>query len=300
MDNTGKTRVVFKHFLQILSLAMLVVFQCNAAADVPIKSGNFGTILTNKSGELTIWQYAWNPDIYIFDFPNLTQQGKTFNRITQLTEQFNEPYKRVLTNQEMESYLTAIRRSQANMAFGNDILISELVLFLNLADNDKVELNPEEVELREFALAQGLIKVWRKFYQAVRPNVVLLSIPQTQERRVGEPKVTELARRTVFTHEISHAEYYVDPYYAKHCRNFWYNVLTDEQRELFKNFLSNYNYSINGEELLINETQAYLMFTPDTSSFSAKKLGTTDEELDGMRKAFIKGLPNTSLPLPIN
>ena len=291
---------IFKHFSQFLLLAMLALAQWNAWADVAVKSGNFGTILSSKSDELTIWQYSWNPDVYIFDFPNLTQQGKTFNRVTQLTEQFNEPYKRVLTNQEMEGYLTAIRRNQANMAFGNDILISELVLFFNLADNDKVELNPEELALRDFAIAQGLIKVWRGFYQAMRPNVVLLSIPQTQERRVGEPKITELARRTVFTHEMSHAEYYVDPYYAKHCRNFWNNVLTDEQRNVFKKFMSKYNYSLNEEELMINETQAYLMFTPDTSSFSAQKLGITDEELDGMRKAFLKGLPNTNMPLPIN
>lgn len=260
------------------------------------KVADFNTILVSKSEHLAIWQYAGNSDIYIFDFPNLTQQGKTFNRITQLTEQYNEPYKRVLTNHEIERYLASIRRTQANMAFGNDVLVSELVLFFNLAENDKVVLNPEELMLLDFAVSQGLIRVWRKFYQAVRPNAVILSIPQTQEKRTNEPRITELARRTVFSHEISHGEFYSNPYYARYCAHFWNNVLTEAQRNVFKKFLSKYNYSVNGDELLINETQAYLLFTPDPSSFSAEKLGITDEELEGMRKAFRKGMPATGLP----
>jgi len=38
------------------------------------------------------------------------------------------------------------------------VLVSELVLFLILADNDKVELLPEELALRDFAITQWLIK----------------------------------------------------------------------------------------------------------------------------------------------
>lgn len=287
--------IIIKHFARGLLLGLLVVSSC-AWAEVPVKSGDYNTILDAKSDELNIWQYAGNPDIYIFDFPNLTQQGKTFNRITQLTEQYNEPYKRVLTLQEIESYLASIRRTQANMAFGNDVLVSELVLFFNLADNGKIELLPEELALRDFAISHGLIKVWRKFYQAVQPNVVILSIPQTQERRDNEPKISELARRAIFTHEIAHGEYYTNPHYAKYCYRFWSSVLNDEQRNVFKKFLSKYNYSLNEEELLVNETQAYLMFTPDPLSFSAKKLGITDEELEWMRMVFRKGMPATSLP----
>lgn len=268
--------------------------------EVLVRTADFNTILASKSEVLKVWQYSGNANIYIFDFPNLTQQGGAFNRVTQLTEQFNEPYKRVLTSQEMEAYLNSIRRTQANMAFGNDVLVSELALFFNLAENDKIELTAGELVLRDFAISQGLIKVWRKFYQAVQPNVVILSIPQTQEKSANEPRITELARRTVFTHEISHGEYYTNLYYAKYCHHFWNNVLTDAQKGAFKKFLSKYSYSLNEEELLVNEMQAYLMFTPDASSFSAQKLGVTDEELEGMRKSFLKGLPNTSLPLPVN
>jgi hypothetical protein len=269
----------------------------NKSLEPSVRTADFNTILAAKSEQLAIWQYSGNPDIYIFDFPNLTQQGKTFNRITQLTEQFNEPYRRVLTNQEIEKYLASIRRTQANMAFGNDVIVSDLVLFFNLAENDKVELNPEELMLRDFAISQGLIKVWRKFYQAVQPNIVILSIPQTQEKRANEPRISELARRTVLTHELAHGEYFSNSYYAKYCAHFWYNVLTDAQRDVFKVFLSKYNYGLNREELLVNEMQAYLLFTPDPSSFSAEKLGITEEELESMRKTFRKGMPATGLPI---
>lgn len=294
--------IALNRFIQIMLMGLLAVFGQCAGADAPagkisVKAGDFSTILAAKSKELTVWQYSVNPDIYIFDFPNLTQQGMTFNRITQLSEQFTEPYKRVLNNKEIDEYLVSIRRTRANMAFGHDVLVSNLVLFLNLAENDKVELNPEEKVLRDFAMSQGLIKVWRKFYQSVQPNVVILSIPQTQEKRANEPSVSELARRTVFMHEISHGEFFTNSYYSKYCAHFWYDVLSEAQRNTFKIFLSKYNYSLSAEELLINETQAYLLFTPDTSSFSAEKLGITDEELEGMRKDFRKGMPATGLPV---
>jgi hypothetical protein len=74
-------------------------------------------------------------------------------------------------------------------------------------------------------------------------------------------------------------------------------MLNDAQREVFKRFLSKYNYAVNQEELLVNEMQAYLMFTPDPQSFSAKKLGIKDEELEAMRDLFRKGKPPTRLPL---
>ncbi len=264
---------------------------------VDIVSADFDTILNSRSGEFGIWNYADNPNIYVFDFPTLTQQGRTFNRAMQLTEQFNEPYKRVFRLDELNKYLDAIRRNQANFAFGHDLLVNELVLFFNLASRDKIELLPEEMALRDFLTNQGLIGIWRGFYRALKPEVVILSIPQVQERHDGEPRINELARRAILTHEMSHAEFYTNPYYADYCRKFWHEKLTDAQRATFQNFLANYNYSVNQQELFINEMQAYLMFTPDPSSVSATKLGVTDEEWEAMRTLFRQGRPPIKLPM---
>lgn len=260
-------------------------------------SGDYQTVLNFKTTNLTIWNYEAKSKVFIFDFSGLTTQGKTFNRITQLNEQvqLNSGYPRVMNNEEFVQYMESIRRTQANFAFGHDVLVTELVRFFNLADQHKIDLFPEEIALREFVIKQGLIKIWRGFYQAVQPNIVILSIPQQQAKTENEPKVSSLAREAIFSHEISHAEYYTNKYYTDYCRKFWTGSLNDTQRESFLNFFKRYNYSIDNGELVVNEMQAYLMFTPDPLSFNAQKLGVTDEELDTMRSMFKEGRPPTTL-----
>lgn len=278
--------------------AVVVLFPC-LAWGMEVSSGNFTTILNSQSDALTVWNYADNTNIYIFDFPGLTMQGRTFNRFTQFTEQTQngEGYPKVLNNDEFNSYMTSLRRTQANFAFGHDALVSEMVQFYNVADRNKIDFFPEELALRDFLIEQGHIKVWRGFYQAIHPDVVILSIPQMQAKKETEPQVSELARRTIFMHELSHGEYYTNAHYANYCRLFWNQTLSDAQREIFINFFKKYNYSVTFPELLVNEMQAYLMFTPDPLSFSAKKLGVKDEELESLREAFRKGKPPTKLPL---
>lgn len=275
----------------LLGVGLLAaVLQSAWALDVI--QGDFRGIVGTQSGALAVWQISDNQNIYIFDFSGLESQGRSFNRITQFTEQqTSEPYPKVLGNQELASYIAAARRTTADFAFGHDVLVSELVQFFNYALRDKIELNPEEITLRDFLVEQGLVRLWRGFYQAMKPDVVLLAVPQTQARKTNEPMVSDGARYAILLHELAHAEYYTNPHYAKFCQRYWYETLTEDQRELFKRFLANFNYSVNNEELLINEMQAYLMFTPDSKSFSARKLGVSDEMLQSMRDAFRRGSP---------
>lgn len=281
-----------------LCVAALVLLP-SLAWGVEVSSGDFQTILNSQSDTLKVWNLADSPQIYIFDFPGLALQGRTFNRVTQFTEQVqaNTGYPKVLDNDETTKHLESIRRTQANFAFGHDLLVSELVQFYNLVDRDKIDLFPEELALRDFLVEQGLIKVWRGFYQAIQPGVVILSVPQMQPKKVDEPQVSELARRAIFTHEIAHGEYYTNQYYATYCRKFWTETLNDAQREAFINLFKKYNYAVTLDELVVNEMQAYLMFTPDPNSFSAKKLGIADGELESMREMFRHGKPPTKLPL---
>jgi hypothetical protein len=193
--------------------------------------------------------------------------------------------------------MESLRRTQANFAFGHDLLVSELVQFFNLIDRDKIDIFPEEIALRDFLLQQGLIKSWRGFYQAIQPGVVILSIPQRQSKKVDEPPVSELARLAIFTHEIAHGEYYTNPYYAVYCRRFWNESLKDSERDAFINLFKKYNYDVSYGDLVINEMQAYLMFTPDPNSFNASKLGVSDQALESMRAMFRQGNPPTKLTL---
>ena len=278
--------------------ASALVFALSSAWAIDVSSGDFQTVLNARNENVVIWQMAENPNIYVFDFKGLNNQGRSFNRITQFTEQqTTEPYPKVLNNLELSRYIEAARRTQADFAFGHDVLVGELVQFFNYALRDKVELNPEEILVRDFLTDQGLIRFWRGFYQAMRPDVVILAVPQTQDRKANEPMVSTGARYAILLHELAHGEYYTNTHYQKFCQRFWYETLTENQREAFKKFLGNFNYAVNNEELLINEMQAYLMFTPDPKSFSARKLGVSDAELDQMRSAFRRASPPIRLPM---
>ncbi len=278
--------------------ASALVLALSSAWAIDVSSGDFQTVLNARNENVVIWQMAENPNIYVFDFKGLNNQGRSFNRITQFTEQqTTEPYPKVLNNLELSRYIEAARRTQADFAFGHDVLVGELVQFFNYALRDKVELNPEEILVRDFLTEQGLIRFWRGFYQAMRPDVVILAVPQTQDRKANEPMVSAGARYAILLHELAHGEYYTNTHYQKFCQRFWYETLTENQREAFKKFLGNFNYAVNNEELLINEMQAYLMFTPDPKSFSARKLGVSDAELDQMRSAFRRASPPIRLPM---
>ena len=107
-------------------------------------------------------------------------------------------------------------------------------------------------------------------------------------------------RYVTLLQKSAHGEYCTNPYFTAYCRRYWQESLSEPQREAFKAFLGKYNYAVGSDALVINESQAYLMFTPDPSSFSARKLGVANEELEAMRDAFRKGKPPTTLPLRWN
>src|SRR5574343_2104111 len=178
---------VFRHGWLLACLLAL----SNLAWSLDFYSGDFQQILRSRSDSLTVWQYADNPNIYVFDFPGLSHQGRSFNRVTQFTEQqTTEPYPKVLSNAELSRYIEAARRTQADFAFGHDVLVSELVQFYNYATRDKVELNADEMVLRDFLVERGLMRFWRGFYQPLQPDTVILSVPQVQERKANEPMIT--------------------------------------------------------------------------------------------------------------
>lgn len=281
--------------------AGVLALACTGVFAAELFAGNFQQIFQAKSHELVIWQYADNQNIYVFDFPGLTLQGNAFNRATQFTEQrfAGAPYPKVLNDAELAAHIAAARRNQANFAFGHDFLVAELVQFYNYALRDKIALNLDELAVRDFLINQALIREFRGFYQAIRPEVVIISVPQTQAKKPDEPTISAGARYAILLHEMSHAEFYSNPHYAKFCERFWHETLTEQQRDLFRKFLHAYNYYIEDQMLVVNEMQAYLMFTPDPKSFNHRRLGVSESELEAMRAAFRRSSPPTRLPLTL-
>lgn len=285
--------------LKKVAMALLLCLPAFVLAQIPDPvDGDIPQILASKSTDLLTWRPRGGNNIILLDFPDLLSQGRTFNRITQMKEQSNEPYKKVLTFEEMDSYLSSVRRTNSDLAVGNDALVSDMALFFNLARRDKIELTPEEQHLLEFILRLGLIRDWRGIYQPIQAGTVLISIPQVTEKTKDAAGISKQERTSIFFHEIAHAEYFTNPYYSKYCRQFWEDSLSDAHKQAFHKFLANRNYVTTDYELVVNEMQAYLMFTPSPSAFSARLLGVTEDELGALREKFRKGKPPLRFAFP--
>lgn len=294
MEETVRKDKLIQSCLVLFGAALLLIWS-RAALAFEVREGDLKTIFHSRATAPIAWRYSPNPEIWVLDLPGLETLGRTFNRVTQLKEhQYSEPYPRVLTTEELGKYIAAANRTNASFAAGHDMRVSDMVQFFNLAERDKVELFAEEYALRDFLMAQELIKEWRGFYQAQKPNVVVLSIPQAQDGGMNAN-----SRYAILLHEMAHGEFHTNSFYNKYCRSFWDSALSDAQRDAFRKFLASMRYAIDNEELVINEMQAYLMFTPDARSFSAARLGVTEASLAAMRDAFIRGRPPTSLPLRV-
>lgn len=265
-------------------------YQLPAALDA-----DYSTVLNNKNDKVAVFNYGGRSLILVVDFPTLAEQGKMFNRVVALIERIGAPRERVLDNAELAQFIRSVGKTDATLAYGNDFFVAELVVFFNLADMAGIQLTAQEVALRQLLLERRLMVLRNSFFQAVVPHAVILSLPQESAGGAGSPPVTALARRTILMHEISHGEFYTNPLYANYCRRFWHETMTKEQRAAFRKFLSGSSYNPDNEEMMINETQAYLLYTPDPRAFNAKLVGLRDREIDELRAKFIVGFPDAPL-----
>jgi len=278
-----------------LAVAPLALAQSDGYALPPAQVADYSTILNSKSDSVVVFDYGGRSAILIIDFPSLAEQGKMFNRVVALIERIGAPRQRVLDNTELAQFIRSIGKTDATLAYGNDFLIAELVVFFNLADMAGIQLTAQEVALRQLLLDRRFMAVRNGFFQTTVPHAVILSIPQESAGSPGSPPVSALARRTILMHEISHGEYYSNSLYANHCRRFWREAMTEEQRTAFRKFLSGSSYNPESQEMMVNETQAYLLYTPDTRAFNAKLVGLKEQEIEALRARFLAGFPDAPL-----
>lgn len=288
-----------RHIARLIAALFLCLLLQQAAAEPPEhlpapQAARYEQILSAKNDVIEVFAYPGRQPIFIIDFPTLAAQGRMFNRVVALVERMGVGRARVLDDQELAQFIRSVGKTELTFAYGNDFLVSELVVFFNLAEYGNIALTAEERALRTFLVEHGLIRERFGFLQAVRPNAVILSIPK-EKPRGDEPAVSALARQTILMHELSHAEYYTNPLYRAWCRTFWREVLTDRQRNALQTFLAKSGYDPDNEELLINEAQAYLLYTPDPRAFNAQMVGLAEREIEQMRAAFLKGFPDAPL-----
>ncbi len=228
---------------------------------------------------LTIFRFAPDPRILVLDFASLYQQGRMLDRIAAMMEKEDVSHDRVLTDAELDKVIRRGGDTVATYYYGHDYSAAELVRFFTLADQEHIRLYPEEETLRRLLHQLG----W------FRPGAqgALISIPQPGANK----QVTLAARSAILRHELSHGQFFSDPAYASFVQHFWQTALTPQERHRFIAFLASEEYDTSLHELVINEMQAYLMFTRNPAFFTPAMIDMTPGRLNELQAAFAHEMP---------
>ncbi len=233
-------------------------------------------ILTDAPETLAVYRFMLQPSVVVLQFPDLVQQGRMLNRVAALVEKAGFPHDRVTPESELNERIRAAGMTPDTFYYGHDYDARSVLRFLALAGD---ELNDDEKRLQLLVDKLG----WREGNDAS----ALISLV----RESPDANLDELARATVLRHELSHGFYFTDAAYAEFVHRFWTDIMTAHDRERFTEFLSRDGYDPALSDLIINETQAYLMFTPDRRFFSPSAVGLPETRLAELRRQFLAGMP---------
>lgn len=252
-----------------------------APAEIPTTLADEATIRDHVARNLTVFRFAPAPAIVVLDFPTLALQGATLNRVAALVEKAGLPRDRVLDDAALAAAIRAGGDTPETYYFGHDYAAGSLARFFALADADRVALNAAEEWLRTLLRQLG----W------FAPGAVgaLITLP-----RVPQPAVAALdtaARATILRHELSHGLFFTAPAYAAYVQRFWDTALSDDERAAVRRFLGTQGYDVANPELIRNEMQAYLLFTPDPRFCRAADLGMTPARRTALAAAFLRDMP---------
>jgi hypothetical protein len=254
-----------------VSAASAPAFQIQVATEAEIGQ--------HVATSLTVFRLTDNPRILVLDFASLREQGRMLNRVAAFVEKAGLPHDRVLTDSELDAAIRARGDTVETFYFGHDYAASALARFFERADSQRIELDPQEEKLRRLLREEG----W------FAPDVAagLISLPTVG----SDPRVTASARAAILRHELSHGEFFSNPAYAEYVLDFWTQQLTDDERAGVRAFLGREEYNVRDEELMLNEMQAYLMFTRDPAFFTPERAELTQVRLSELQTRFLAGMP---------
>jgi len=226
-----------------------------------------------------VFRFADNPRILVLDFASLHEQGRMLNRVAAFVEKAGLPHDRVLTDDELDAAIRAQGDTMETFYLGHDYAVASLRDFFATADSQRLELDPQEEQLRALLRQEG----W------LTSDIMagLISLPAVG----SDPRITAATRAAILRHELSHGEFFSNPTYAAYVHGFWLTQLTADERAGIRAFLAKEDYDVGVEELMYNEMQAYLMFTRDPAFFTPELAGLTRERLTELQARFLAGMP---------
>ncbi len=237
-----------------------------------------------------------NPAVMVIEFPGLLAQGQAMNRIAALLEKKGASRERVLDDTELAALIRSTGDNAATFYLGHDYRTEGLARFFNLAHAQGIALAAPEQRLRQLLLDTGMLADdgagAAPALRAAGPEaVVSFSAVQADDPgTVPDERMDAQRRASVLRHELSHGDFFTRPTYRAHCWRFW-RQLSDGQRAAWRRYLHGLGYDTADEELMVNETQALLMHTPDARDFNAAALGVSAAELEALRLRFQLAAP---------
>ncbi|MDT7950934.1 MAG: hypothetical protein RQ966_05450 [Acetobacteraceae bacterium] len=249
-----------------------------AQAYDPIEPASEAAIRAESPAARTVLRFAMNPAVVVIDFPTLAEQGRMFNRLAAWEEKAGVSHDQVPDEPIMAAAIAASGATADTYYYGHDYSGAAVKQFFALAAEEHKALRPEEEDLRRIAA--------RAMAEPAGFGAVV-----TVVRADAANGVSPQARATILHHELSHGEYFTKPAYAAFVKSFWENTLTSDERAAFRSYLAAEGYDPALEDLMRNETQAYLMHTPDPVFFEPGRLAILPGRLAQIRAAFLAGMP---------
>lgn len=248
-------------------------------------------IQSTTSDSFSMYVLRDNERTLVLDFPNIREQGRMFARLILFIERAGTPKTRVMTVSEVQKWLAQNAASIDSLTVGNNMKTGELARFFNSARFQGEPITVHEQRLYEALVQLQLLREEDAGVAVVDPERILVSVPQASSvSGCASCTVSPAARAVILQHELSHARFATDTVYQNYAIWFWANVMSLAQRDKFQRFLRTRGYDSTIGELCANETQAFLMHTPDPRMFAAADVGMTDAELAELRQRFQEGL----------
>lgn len=215
------------------------------------RPADLGTVLRFRpdqwrQADFELFSWTLYPEILILDSASYEVQSRFFRRLAFFVEKVG--YRgTLLTDEELA------RRHGYNAHNYNGRGLAD---FYNEVDRTGFSLNAEEEQLREIALAHGIIRESSTGYVAGVGGILGVS-----QQSLGIPTLRDL----LISHEAYHGVYYVEPEFVAAVDRIW-DSLDDSQRRYWYLLLSGYQYDIADEYLVRNEFHAYLLQQPVASA----------------------------------
>ncbi len=238
---------------------------------LPIGTADAAQILAAHPAKPLYLRFRPDPNIpplniIVIVFPTANQQSATFNRITAFLLRAGIPHDRVLSDPE----LAAVIHTSGPFTLAHAYRAADLVRFFRLMALDHVAPNPDE---RRLHLLLGVLH-W--------------SAPGAVGAIVALGPSSQAARANLLSHALANAAYFVSPAYAVYAQHFFHDTLTLPEQTLFTRYLAAHGYDTDLTNLVVNETQSLLCFTP---ALDPTAIGLTQPQAQSLRTRFLQKLP---------